>query len=105
MKKVLDIIDSALKRLLAPVSMLVAAGLLSRGLENPDASPFTIKLLMSLLGLWAFGYMALSAVVALKEFEDAGFGKVKSFIFGSSFLLVYLLLFVAAIRLGFDKIA
>ena len=105
MKKVLEIIDSAVKRLVTPVSMLVAAGLLSRGLEEPGVSPLTVKLLMSFLGLWAFGYMALSAVVAIKEFEEEGLGKAKSFVFGSSFMLVYLVLFVAAIKLGFDKIA
>lgn len=62
MKPMLDTIDGAIKCLVTPVTMLVAAALLSRGLDIPDANPTAVKAIMVLLSLWAFGYMTASAL-------------------------------------------
>jgi len=76
MKRVLEIIDSAVKRLMTPASMLV------------------------LMVVVAFAYMTASGVVAVREFEAEGYGKALALLFGGSFVLVYLMLFVASIRIG-----
>ncbi|WP_241814701.1 hypothetical protein, partial [Vibrio cyclitrophicus] len=104
MTKVLDIIDKAIKRLVAPAAMLVAAELMSRGLDKPDADSNFIKFTMAVLGLWALGYMVFSAKEAMQAFDEANIGKYKKALLSSSFLLVYFVLAIAAIRLGFDKI-
>ncbi|WP_047046257.1 hypothetical protein [Vibrio mexicanus] len=104
MTEVLDIIDRAIKRLVAPAAMLVAGELLSRGLDNPDANHYFIKFTMVVLGMWAIGYMIFSAREAMHAFDEAKISKYTNALLSTSFLLVYLVLAVAAIRLGFDKI-
>lgn len=105
MKPILDTIDSAIKRLVSPVTMLAAAALLSKGLDKPDANIIVIKALMVILALWAVGYAFASTLQAIREFESSGIGKIKAAFMSSSFILVYFVLFVAAIKLGLDKIA
>ena len=105
MKVVLDTIYSAIKRLVTPVTMLAAAALLGKGLEKPDSSSITIKSLMILLALWALGYMVLSIAQAVKVFQDAGLGNMRLSFMSTSFILVYIVLFVAAVKFGVDKIA
>ncbi|ELB2137388.1 hypothetical protein [Vibrio parahaemolyticus] len=104
MTEVLDIIDKAIKRLVAPAAMLVAAELLSRGMDKADASPMLIKFTIAVLGLWALGFMVFSAKEAMQAFDDANIGKYKNALLSTSFLLVYFVLAAAAIRLGFEKI-
>ncbi|PMN66546.1 hypothetical protein [Enterovibrio norvegicus] len=79
MTEVLDIIDKAIKRLVAPAAMAV-------------------------LALWALGYMVFSAKEAMQAFDEANIGKYKNVLLSTSFLIVYFVLAAAAIRLGFDKI-
>lgn len=105
MKEILDIIDSAIKRLVSPTAMLVGAALLSRGLDKPESSPPVIVGLMSLLALCALSYLVASAAVAVKEFDDLGMGAWKKGVFSLSFILVYFVLFVSAIYFGVTKIA
>ncbi|WP_257977401.1 hypothetical protein [Vibrio parahaemolyticus] len=104
MTEVLDIIDKAIKRLVAPAAMLVAAELLSRGMDKADANPVLIKFTMAVLALWALGYMVFSAKEAMQAFDEANIGKYKNALLSTSFLIVYFVLAAAAIRLGFDKI-
>ncbi|MEI8608354.1 hypothetical protein P4S70_04500 [Enterovibrio sp. Hal110] len=104
MTKVLDIIDKAIKRLVAPAAMLVAAELLSRGMDKADSNPVLIKFTMAVLALWALGYMVFSAKEAMQAFDEANIGKYKNVLLSTSFLIVYFVLAAAAIRLGFDKI-
>ncbi|EGG92943.1 hypothetical protein IMCC1989_2102 [gamma proteobacterium IMCC1989] len=104
MENILKTIDTAIKRLVSPVTMLVAAALLSKGLDKPEASPATIKSLMVLLGIWAVGYMVLSATQAIKEFEAANINGYKKWFLSTSFILVYFVLCISAIKLGFDKL-
>ncbi|CAK3350553.1 conserved hypothetical protein [Vibrio crassostreae] len=104
MTEVLDIIDKAIKRLVAPAAMLVAAELLSRAMDNADADPLFIKFTIAVLGLWAIGYMVISAKEAMQAFDRANIGKYKNALLSTSFLLVYFVLAAAAIRLGFEKI-
>ncbi|MGY8817956.1 MAG: hypothetical protein ACKVLM_00980 [Pseudomonadales bacterium] len=103
MKRMLEIIDGAVKRLVTPVAMLVAAGMLSNGLEKQDASQFVVIILMALLVLWALGYTAVSVAVAIGEFEREGISKTMSVMLGTSFILVYLVLFVVALKFGFER--
>ncbi|MEZ9656096.1 hypothetical protein AB4277_15710 [Vibrio splendidus] len=104
MTEVLDIIDKAIKRLVAPAAMLVAAELLSRAMDNADADPLFIKFTIAVLGLWAIGYMVISAKEAMQAFDSANIGKYKNALLSTSFLLVYFVLAAAAIRLGLEKI-
>ncbi|CCN84525.1 hypothetical protein VIBNISFn27_500003 [Vibrio nigripulchritudo SFn27] len=104
MTEILDIIDKAIKRLVAPAAMFVAAELLSRGMDKPDAEPNFIKFVMTVLGIWAIGYMVFSAKEAMRAFDEAKIGKYKSALLSTSFLLVYSILAVAAIKLGLGKI-
>lgn len=102
--RILDIIDRAIKRLVAPVAMFVAAALIGKGLDNPTANEIVIKSVMVLLSLFAFWYMLLSAKEAFEDFSETGIGVVKSVIFTSSFLLVYAVLAFAAVYMGIGKI-
>ncbi|MEK0276826.1 hypothetical protein WM009_21400 [Vibrio vulnificus] len=104
MTRILDIIDRAIKRLVAPVAMFVAAALIGKGLDNPTANEIVIKSVMVLLSLFAFWYMLLSAKEAFEDFSETGIGVVKSVIFTSSFLLVYAVLAFAAVYMGIGKI-
>ncbi len=104
MDDVLKIIDSAIKRLVSPVAMLVAAALLLRGMNNPGSSELTIIFISSVLVLWALAFTVISTVVAVREFDSVGVSKPVAYFLSSSFVLVYFVMFVAAIRLGFDKI-
>ncbi|MDF1724763.1 MAG: hypothetical protein P1U59_09570 [Alcanivorax sp.] len=104
MKDVLNTIDAAIKRLVAPTAMLIAATLLSNGLNRPDSNPHIIQGVMALMGLFAFGYMAASAIVAIKEFDELGISFWKKGLFSLSFILVYLVLFVTAIYMGLNKL-
>ena len=105
MKEVLDTIDSAIKRLVSPTAMLVAAALLTRGLDQPGSNTFVIHGLIFLLVVYAFGYLAFSAAVAIKEFDELGLRFWQKGVFGLSFMLLYLVLFIAAIYFGLGKIA
>ena len=105
MSEVLDIIDKAIKRLLPPVAMLVAAALLSKGLHTPDSNELVIKSLMALLVIYAFLYMLASTCEAIRSMVKANFSNLYAALICSSFILVYFVLFVAAIRLGFEKVA
>ena len=92
MTEVLDIIDKAIKRLVAPAAMLVAAELLSRGMDKADANPVLIKFTMAVLALWALGYMVFSAKEAMQAFDEANIGKYKNALLSTSFLIVYFVL-------------
>ena len=105
MKEVLDTIDSARNRRVSPTAMLVAAALLTRGLDKPGSNTFVIHGLIFLLVVYAFGYLAFSAAVAIKEFDELGLRFWQKGVFGLSFMLLYLVLFVAAIYFGLGKIA
>lgn len=105
MTEVLDIIDKAIKRLVAPAAMVVAGELLGRGLDNPNANHYVINFTTVVLGMWAIGYMIFSAKEAMKAFDEAKISKYTNALLSTSFLLVYVVLAVAAIKLGFDKIA
>ncbi|PNF81124.1 hypothetical protein CXK92_12745 [Stutzerimonas stutzeri] len=104
MKKLLEVIDGAVKRLVTPVAMLVAAGLLSKGLSNKDASYLVVSFLIVVLALWALGYMVLSVIVAIKELEQEGVSKVAAAMLGTSFILVYMVLFLVALNFGLGKL-
>jgi hypothetical protein len=104
MTEVLDIIDRAIKRLVAPAAMIVAAELLYRGAQNSEAEEWWVILNIWLLGIWAIGYMVMSAKEAMTSFDNANIGKFKNLFLSTSFMLVYIVLAFAAIRLGFDKI-
>ncbi|MFW1535806.1 hypothetical protein ACEV8P_22515 [Vibrio parahaemolyticus] len=104
MTDILDIIDKAIKRLVAPVAMFVAAALISKGIDSPTANEFVIKLVMALLSIFAFLYMVFSLKEAFDAFSDTKIGVVKSLIFTSSFLLVYAVLGLAAVYMGIGKI-
>lgn len=104
MKAALNTIDAAIKRLVTPVTMFIAAALLSKGLDKPDANPSVIKFLMGLLALWALVYMFFSAWQALKEFQEQGIGKIRMAFISLSFLLVYIVLFFSALKMGLDKL-
>lgn len=103
MKKILEIIDGAVKRLVTPVAMLVAAGLLSKGLEKQDTNHLVIFFLISILILWALGYIFMSVAVAVKELEQEGMSKIMAVMLGVSFVLVYLVLFLVALNFGLEK--
>lgn len=79
--------------------------LLFQGISSPGSSELVIKSLSILLVLWAFAYTVFSTVVAIKEFDQVGISKPTTYLLSSLFLLVYFVMFVAEIRLGFDKIA
>ncbi|WP_254618174.1 MULTISPECIES: hypothetical protein [Vibrio] len=100
----LNIVDKAIKRLVAPVAMFLAAGLISKGLGSPDSNEIVIKSVMVLLSLSAFTYMIFSFKEACEAFCDTRSSALKSVIFIFSFLLVYAVLAFSAIYMGFDKI-
>src|SRR5690606_41431495 len=79
--------------------------LLTRGLDKPGSNTFVIHGLIFLLVVYAFGYLAFSAAVAIKEFDELGLRFWQKGVFGLSFMLLYLVLFVAAIYFGCGKIA
>ncbi|GAB2933928.1 hypothetical protein [Rheinheimera gaetbuli] len=104
MKQILDAIDGAIKRLVSPTAMIVAAALLAQGSKGDGATPFIIKVLIWILSIFALGYLILSYLVAFKEIEASGYSKLKTGFISLAFMLVYFVLVLAGIRFGIDKI-
>ena len=104
LKEILDTIDSAVKKLVAPTAMVVAAAVISKGLKQPESSEMLIKGTMWFLVAWAFIYMFSSAVVALREFEKTGLPFIRSFLLGTSFFVIYIVLFIVGIFVALGKI-
>jgi threonine/homoserine/homoserine lactone efflux protein len=104
MKEILGIIDEAIKRLVTPVAMLVAAALISQGLKTKDSSHSAIYFLMIVLVVWAAVYALMSILVAINELQKTGIGNIRMAVISSSFILVYFVLFCASLRIGLDKV-
>ncbi|ELB2122231.1 hypothetical protein P3394_23320 [Vibrio parahaemolyticus] len=103
-KQILDSIDQAIKRLVSPVAMLVGAALLGNGLDKPETSEFGIYFLMILLSVGAVGYMFFSGREAINTFKELPISRWKVAILAVYFMLICLVLCVAAVKLGFDKL-
>ena len=103
-KQILDSIDQAIKRLVSSVAMLVGAALLGNGLDKPETSEFGIYFLMILLSVGAVGYMFFSGREAINTFIELSISRWKVAILAVYFMLIYLVLCIAAVRLGFDKL-
>jgi hypothetical protein len=104
MKKVLDAVDSAIKRLVSPTAMIVAAAILAEGSKSENASPLVIKALVWLLSLFALGYLIFSCREAFKEIEASGYSKITTGFISLAFMLVYFVLILVGIRFGISKI-
>ncbi|MBR9857733.1 MAG: hypothetical protein GYB38_08490 [Gammaproteobacteria bacterium] len=104
MKLILDSIDQAIKRLVSPVAMLVGAALLGNGLDKPEVNEIAISLIMVLLGVGAVGYMFSSGVEVVHKFNELPISRWKILTLTVGFILIYLVLCIAAVRLGFDKL-
>lgn len=105
MKEILETIDSAIKRLVSPTAMLLAAALLTRGFDKPSSNYYIIYGLIVLLVVSAFCYLAASTMVAIKDFDELGLRLWQKVALGLSFVLVYFVLYSAAIYFGFSKYA
>ncbi|EGQ8471152.1 TPA: hypothetical protein ACPJ1D_000267 [Vibrio alginolyticus] len=103
-KELLDSIDQAIKRLVSPVAMLVGAALLGNGIGKPQANEFVIHFLMVLLSVGALGYMILSGKEAIATFKKLTISNWKYGLLTIYFILIYFVLCVVAIHLGFDKL-
>lgn len=103
-KIILDIIDTSIKRLLSPATMLVAAVLMSKGLGKPESNEIAIKTIIVLLSLFSIGHFIGSLVVAVKEFDEAGINKVAGFFLSTGYMLIYFVLFVVAVVTGVGKV-
>lgn len=103
-KPILDSIDQAIKRLVPPVAMLIGAELLANGLNKPDANNYLIYFLISLLSIGAVGYMYFSGHEVINTFKELQIKRWKVRILSVYFILIYFVLCIAAIKLGFDKL-
>ncbi|MEA5295183.1 hypothetical protein [Vibrio parahaemolyticus] len=107
-KQILDLIDQAVKRLVPPVVMFVAAALLVKGLSNPEANQYLFYFLIILLCIGAIGYLFLSGYEAIQTLKKLPIKQwqmaIISFHFHFHFILVYVVLVVAAMKFGLDKI-
>ncbi len=104
MEEILDNIDKAIKRLVSPTAMVVAAGVLAKGIVNPRVDELAIKMLIYLLLASALLFMASSGYQALRKFETLGVGVFRRFVLSLSFLLVYGVLFLVGIAIAFGKL-
>lgn len=104
MEEFLKAVDESIKRLITPVTVIIAASFLLKGLNKPESDDVLIYSLFGLLSLWAFAYTLISAEVAIRKIYAATEVKFFAFIVCLSFLPVYIILIVAAIWLGFSKI-
>ncbi|MCL1074831.1 hypothetical protein [Shewanella dokdonensis] len=105
LKAGLDIFDLAIKRLVVPVTMLVAAAVVSFGLKAPDSNHLLIYFFMLLLTFFAVGYGLCSAFEAGKAINELTISTINKFGLTLCFWLIYLMLFYSAIRLGLDKLS
>ncbi|EJG0029016.1 hypothetical protein U2G59_004649 [Vibrio alginolyticus] len=103
-KQILDLIDQAVKRLVSPVAMFVAAGLLVKGLSNPEANQYLFYFLIILLCIGAIGYLFLSGYEAIQTLKKLPIKQWQMAIISFHFILVYVVLVVAAMKFGLDKI-
>ncbi|MCL1075987.1 hypothetical protein [Shewanella dokdonensis] len=104
LKAGLDIFELSIKRLVVPVTMLIAAALLSNGLSKPGSNYLLIYFYMIFLGGFAIGYGVFSGLEAMKAIDKLSITKVKRGLLGISFMLIYVVLFLTSIKLGFDKL-
>ncbi len=104
MDEILTTIDKAIKRLVAPTAMVVAAALLSKGLNQSDRDLIAIKMYLWLLIGSSFLFMLGSTISALNEFEKAGIGIIRRSVLSLSFVLVYLVLFFAGMAIALGKL-
>ena len=104
MKMILESIDSAIKRLVSPTAMIVAAAVLAEGMNKDESNQIVIQSLVWVLSLFAFGYMIASYKVAFKEIEDSGHSKLTTGIISLAFMLVYFVLILVGIKFGIDKV-
>ena len=105
MEDFLKAVDESIKRLLTPVSVLIGAAFLLKGLENPDSSSVLIYALFTVLCIWALAYTIVSGGIAVKKIFESIENKPIAYTACLSFMPVYLVLIISAIWLGFEKIA
>ncbi|WP_420935916.1 hypothetical protein ACOJR9_08900 [Alteromonas sp. A081] len=104
MEEMIEAIDKAIKRLVAPVSMLIAAAILNYSPEGEEPKSNFIVFVVYVLGFSALTFVVCSGCLAWKEIRKSN---SKGYISGAvalAFSLVYFILFLTAIRLGFDKV-
>jgi len=104
MKKILDSIDSAVKRLASPTAMVVAAVLLADGIKNAGSNATVITVMVWILSLSALGYVGAAYYSAFKEIEESGYSKWVTGFISLAFIPVYFVLVVVAIKFGVSKV-
>ena len=104
-EQLLNAFDASIKRLITPTTFLVAAAVISRGLDNPDSNPLVIYTLVSCLFLFSIGYFIFSVGIIAEIIEQVVKHKVGVVIGGTIYIIMYFVVFVVAIMLGLSKVA
>lgn len=104
MKEGLDVVDSAIKRLVTPISIFVAAAIFFNAYGKENVSFYSNTFILIILGVWIAGYMILSIKVAFDDFEKIKIGNIRKAFLGATFILVYGILFMVGAKLGIDKL-
>ena len=100
MEEILDTIDKAIKRMVAPTAMIIAAAILLKASSGYGVTPKSLVIYASVLVFMAFLYMCGSCYVALKRFKDAGINTFNRLILSISFVAVYIVLFIIGVALA-----
>ena len=104
-EELLNVFDSSLKRLVTPTAFLVAAALLSRGLDKPETNQTLIHILVGALTLFSTLYFIFSVGLVAKKLEEIVKHKLGALVAGTIYILLYIIVFLAAIIMGLSKIA
>jgi len=101
---IFDIIDYSFKKLISPTVMLAAAALLSKNNTAESTNQIIVMFLICCLIGWSLVYFVATTCKVIEEFQSLGKNKVISVLLCTSFINVYLVVFIVAIRSGIDKV-
>lgn len=104
-EKLLNAVDSSLKRLVAPTTFLVAAAVLGNGLKNIQGSPaFSIFVIVTLVIISGV-YFVSSTLIFVHKMEEAGIKKVWISLTVIPYFWAYFVVFLVALRFGLENAA
>ena len=104
MEAILEAFDKAIKRLVTPVAMLIAAALLMKGAGQNEAYANVTYVMIILLCFGALFYAVLSFMLTIEKLREADLPLFSKLVISAWFGPIYVVLGVAALKLSFDKL-